>query len=805
MPIRLLAAIMLFFHISFALEVVPAPKEETLQEEPVKAVQAIPLTKISEEASNASIQLDALREKLSPDQELIDQLGIDLPTFQEELLAKYQDPRYEYLDEQSIRALQKLKQKHDVISLKLNKWKDDLDTAGKNFESAFEQVDQLEKRWKITRESLSQEQLPEEIITRIDTTEAEIATFKKEKKERYKSLLVHADTISQEILKVAEINKKIDDIETKHQSRVFVQENENYVEVLRHEALDLDLYVDELGSAWAEMAKDFRLFFLTNRDSLIIHVVFGIMLLGIIAYLFWLKRQQRLVFPLDDPAYKAIAFIDRPVASYLLLFLAATLVFYPERPQIVGELLVLLSIPALALIMPTVLHGSLHRYIYAVFVLYGAGVLYRSTGDFEMINRSLLLALGVAYLFMLYRVQHKKSPFRQMELTGVRFYLLKLVPVMMLIVLFAVFANLFGVVSLAERIILGLTMSLILMVVFYLLARIISGLLVLFIRRRTSQVLHVVKTYAKQMESNVRFAVNFVAFLMWGYYTLKSFAIWHFIKLWWSEAVSYGWTFGTVVITIEELYSFVGVLIVTWLISRLVQMMLDLEVFPRIRLPRGVPTAISMVLRYFIIGLGFFLALSSLGVDMGHLGLLAGALGVGLGFGLRNIIANFVSGIIMVFERPVQIGDTIEIDTTYGEVKSIGVRSSEVKTFDGSEVIVPNADFISKTVTNWTLSDKRRRAELDFKVAFGSDPKKVLELMHEVALDHEQVLNDPEPMATFKGFGEYFLEFKLYYWVSDEIIKTKSEIALNVYEAVKNAGIHMPVPVHDVRMEQGKS
>ena len=170
-----------------------------------------------------------------------------------------------------------------------------------------------------------------------------------------------------------------------------------------------------------------------------------------------------------------------------------------------------------------------------------------------------------------------------------------------------------------------------------------------------------------------------------------------------------------------------------------------------------------------------------------------GALGVGIGFGLRNIIANFISGIIMVFERPIQIGDTIEIDNTLGSVQSIGARSSTLKTFDGSEVIIPNSDFISKEITNWTLSDKHRRKTVEFKVDLENDIDTILEIMQKVAESHKDVLKDPAPLASFKGFGEYYLEFKLYFWLAENLIVAQSEISIGIYKALRDAGIKMPV------------
>jgi small-conductance mechanosensitive channel len=153
----------------------------------------------------------------------------------------------------------------------------------------------------------------------------------------------------------------------------------------------------------------------------------------------------------------------------------------------------------------------------------------------------------------------------------------------------------------------------------------------------------------------------------------------------------------------------------------------------------------------------------------------------------------------MVFERPIQIGDTIEVDNTMGKVQGIGARSSTIKTFDGSEVIIPNADFISKEIINWTLSDQHRRKTVEFKVDLDNDIDMILKIMQEVAESHPDVLKDPKPLATLKSFGEYYLEFKLYFWLSENLIVAQSEVNISIYRALKDAGVTMPIPKTDIQ------
>ena len=217
---------------------------------------------------------------------------------------------------------------------------------------------------------------------------------------------------------------------------------------------------------------------------------------------------------------------------------------------------------------------------------------------------------------------------------------------------------------------------------------------------------------------------------------------------------------------------------------------------------KGIPFAISVTIRYFIVILGFVLALSVAGIDLSEFGLIAGALGIGIGFGLQNIVGNFISGLILIYERPVQSGDTIEVENLLGEVKRIGVRSSNVRTYDGAEVVVPNSNLVSNQLINWTLSDNRKRVEIKVGVAYGSDPNIVLELLREVARNHESVLSDPEPLALFNEFGDSSLNFRLLFWVPFQLgFTTRSDISIGIYNIFKENNITIPFPQVDLHVK----
>ncbi len=185
--------------------------------------------------------------------------------------------------------------------------------------------------------------------------------------------------------------------------------------------------------------------------------------------------------------------------------------------------------------------------------------------------------------------------------------------------------------------------------------------------------------------------------------------------------------------------SALAVVAITWAVTKLVRFLLDHEILPRLDLRTGVPIAISTIVGYVLVVTGAVLAMAALGIDLTKVTLLAGALGIGVGLGLQNVVSNFASGLILMLERPINVGDQIDVGGIVGEVKRIGVRSSTIRTGQGAEVIVPNADLASKQVTNWTLSDRARRYEIDVGVAYGSDPERILRLLEAAAADVPEV------------------------------------------------------------------
>ena len=266
--------------------------------------------------------------------------------------------------------------------------------------------------------------------------------------------------------------------------------------------------------------------------------------------------------------------------------------------------------------------------------------------------------------------------------------------------------------------------------------------------------------------------------------------------------LAFGFTVGSQRISMVLIITAVCMLYASFLISWIFQKAIMDKVLVRRNMERGVRLAIGRLVHYAFIFTGFLLAISTLGVEITKLTIMLSALGVGIGFGLQGVVNNFVSGLILLFERPIRVGDFIEFGGKWSEVKSIGLRSTTVQTFDSSDVIIPNADLISNQVTNWTLNNRRRRLDIPVGVAYGSDIPRVIETLLASAGGNTLLAETPAPQVLFLRFGESSLDFELRVFVSD--VRNSMNVISALHEEIirrfREARIEIAFPQRDLHV-----
>ncbi len=266
---------------------------------------------------------------------------------------------------------------------------------------------------------------------------------------------------------------------------------------------------------------------------------------------------------------------------------------------------------------------------------------------------------------------------------------------------------------------------------------------------------------------------------------------------------TFGITLGGQKITVGLVLVASAILYGAFVLSRGLQSLLMENMLSRRQMDTGARISIARLVHYAMVLVGFFIALSALGFELKNVTIIGGALGVGIGFGMQTIVNNFVCGLILLFERPIKVGDVIQLtDGQQGRVQNLGLRATIIQTFDRAEIVVPNSDLIASQVVNWTLGDRHVRLVIPVGVAYGSDVETVMRVLMEVANQNPQVLKDPQPMVLFLNFGESCLDFQLRVWIPDfndrRIIQ--SEIIVEIDRRFRAEGVEIPFPQRDIHL-----
>ena len=264
---------------------------------------------------------------------------------------------------------------------------------------------------------------------------------------------------------------------------------------------------------------------------------------------------------------------------------------------------------------------------------------------------------------------------------------------------------------------------------------------------------------------------------------------------------------GELSISLGNVIAFFLIIQLSLWISQFIRYVLDKEVYPRTTIDKGVANTFSLMIRYTLIVIGFVLALAGAGLEYSKIAIGMGALGIGIGFGLQNIVSNFISGIILAIERPIKIGDIVKIDGIEGEVKDIGLRASQIKTWDGADVIVPNGTLISEKLINWTLNDRKRRLDIELKLDLTSDVMAASQVILDTANTVPKVLKNPKPSVNFEGIKDGEAVLRVYGWINNysDSFSIGTSLKVAIYKALKDNGYKLANPILDVNVNNNKT
>jgi len=698
----------------------------------------------------------------------------------------------------SLEATSDLKGEWGARAEKLTSWRHALTRRAIAIEAELEQLNLEEARWERTRDAAAAAGLPQGTRERIEETIAAIAATEKAVKRRRTHVLALQNDVAQEELLVSGVLDRVEVRRAELQSRLFARDEPPLWSPAAYAGAGM-LTLESVQSELADNVAELREFGRVAANQIVLQLAIFAAVLGALL----LSRPRVLQASKDDPTLHAAARIfERPFSSAIVVAAAGGALFGRQSQTIALEVQGLILLVPMLRILPQELYAAMRTGLIGLAIVFVVGMLRSLVEGAPVLERLRLLleALAGAMLFLSVLRPDNARELQQIGRFG--WTVLPAARVALALLLMAAIANVIGALSVSRLLVRGTLSSTYTAIAIYAIARIASGALTALLRSSIARKLRLVRDHGALVRRRTLVVIQWAAAAAWIGSSLRFFRIDDELAGALKGFVTAKLELGTVSLSLGDILAFVGMVWLSFTLSRFIRFVLNEDVLPHISLPRGVPSAISTGVHYVILMLGFVLAIGAAGIDLSRFSLLAGAFGVGIGFGLQNVVNNFVSGLILLFERPVQTGDTIEVGALTGEVQRIGIRSSTVRTAEGADVIVPNASLISERVVNWTFSDRQRRVDVNVGVAYDADPEKVIALLVGVGRAHPEVLSIPEPIALFLGFGDSSLDFSLRVWTRFEIHpRVKSELGMALRTALAQAGIEIPYPQRDMNLK----
>ena len=797
-------------------------------ETPAPKSSPIPLSNIIIQADADASRLQIFRSdanKTSP----LSKITQDLPAFSNRIDALIVETKRISQVRPSLETLRKLEEDWQVHAKKTTNWKAEIKGESDGYNKTLDELKNLKSTWELTLAELTKiktssasensaedtsaesqstpetDSDPVEIPTAvIEKARAIIEDVNKTQKiieQKQASLLTLQTKISAQAEKVDSQVQLVKDAHQDALSNLFIQDQ---LPIWRAgEAVDSsDAVLTETQISFAVQTNAFREYASTYRDRFLLHgIVFLLFLFGML----WIRRHVGKWLEDEPKIERATRVFGLPLMTALLFSLLLGDLFYPQSPRMLSSLLQALALIPAILILRRLIPKSIFPLLYTLPCFYLLGRLLELFVSLQFVTRVVFLfEMLAAFLFsiwFLYSINNSKE--KGLDRLGIIKVIKVVMPLAMIGFAVSFVANIFGYGALSRVIGNGILDSAIIALIFYVGFKIAESFVILTTHVRPLSLLGMVKSHRNIIQNNILRVLGWFAIIAWIIVTLNILSLRDYVFSFVSAILFKQFETSVFSISLGDILAFGLTVWLAFLLSRIARFVLEKDIYPRVNFSGGASYAFSTVLHYVVLLVGFVLAIAALGVDLSKFTILAGAFGVGLGFGLQNIVNNFVSGLFLLFERPVKVGDFVEVDNELGELTQIGLRASTIRTRDGSDLILPNGYLISEKMTNWTHVDKRRRLEINIGVSYNSDPREVLELLKEVAMKTPNVLSDPEPNAVLIEFGDNSLNFRLRAWtnIADRWRLVYSSIAVNVFEALKKAEIEIPYPQLDLHLD----
>jgi len=761
---------------------------------------AIPVPEIAAKAAEATSRIRDIGVRLPPTA-FTESIGLLLPQKAEQVNRQLSETRKILQGESTLSVLQNQQHRWQQIRGDIDIWLQVLTKRATLIGDDLNELLALETVWSKTLDEALKANAPQPILQQVKDVITSVSAEKRTIQAQRVAVLVLQSKVAHVLAQCDDVLVLISQMQQKVVGGIFTQKSSPVWKprVLTYLANHISTRIGEIAPEWRREISDYL-----QKPALGLPLHIGLFV--VLAFLFCMVRRSIQNRKVDGTAISSrLTVFELPFAAALFLTLSVASAPNTNAPPIVKVIYeILLFAPIIRLVRDVVNRQAL-PVLYTLWVLFAldavrqelSGGLYG--GQLILILETLtgaavLLRVLVSGYINVSSSQAGKSLWKSFKQA------VAIVAFITLTVGF--FAGMLGYLSLARilaaEVIAGATMA----VGLYAFLRMAIGAVSFSLVIWPLRYLHMVKSHRALIERRIYVLLVWLAAAIFVYRLLTYTGFLNPTLSFFESVLAFRFERGSVSISVEDIVAFLVTVWAAYLLSALLRFILQEDVYPRIGVQKGLAYATSSLINYVILALGFVVGLGVIGVSLTKITVLAGAFGVGIGFGLQSIVNNFVSGLILLFERPIHVGDSIEMDGLKGEVRRIGIRASTVRTWQGADIVVPNADLVTKQVTNWTLSDKLRRVDLPVGVNYGANPEEVIRILVEAANAHPDVLKFPAPTALFTGYGDSAINFELRAWTDkfNDWPIVRSDLVRAIYHAGYKAGLSFPFPQREVHI-----
>ena len=788
----------LLFFFSFG-SVFSQDESKTVTDTIVKEKHTIPVGDISSRTEELSTRFVELREQIKPSTEIS-----TIDTILDASLLKLNQEReliYTDSSEQSYRSLVFVLNEWEGYDKQLRIIQDNLKSRSDQIIEITDELGEYLSIWQETRDDGIENKSSAEVIESIDEVIETINSISINVIMRSDSLFLIQKKLTDQALIIDDVIHEILIRQKNLQSNYFIIDSPE----IWNAKDSLSTYAAVKASVNEGVSHDITTlwdYLMRNRATLFSQILFLLILLILFIHLNrkWIKKMDPKKSNLNK---NTLAILSNPIASVLAIGILISVFFYTNNPPFFGELAIILILTIAVYLLPKLSVKRLRLLLFLLLVLLvislaGNYIGIKSFGTRIASAFSALIMVFILFDFRFNRAFESYFNRKRSKLISSAIYLF------LILTVFGFVANIIGSVNLADFVLSGVILSTVFAAITWLAVEVFASIFLLLAREDPKKEIHTLSSFKLMLQKRLRILLNWSGFILWVYLTLVGFNVIKYVSDLLTDFMEIKWEVGELTISLGGIFSFLIILIFTAIITKIISNVLKDDWVENTVLPKGSSPAISMVLRILVTTVGLYLAASAAGIDLSQLGFILGALSVGIGFGLQSVVLNFIAGLILAFERPIHVGDVVKVDMEMGIVSEIGIRASKLKVWDGTVVIIPNGDLVSKKVVNYTLEDVKRRTKIHIRTAIDANPREVMELLTSVANDHPKTLDDPRGKTYFTGYGDTSLDFFLYFWtLFEDGLSTRSEVLLQVHEKLKEAGIDVPIPITKMQIEKG--